>query len=276
MIIEIDVRENKLINLLENKLKEKTILLEKKQLLLADIILKHKDQTIMIERKTINDLAASIGDGRYNEQSFRLDKCNIHNHNIIYLIEGDIRNFKNTNRITQKALYSSLLSLNIFKGFSVLRTFDLEETANEIIFFCEKMIKNEKNNFYYKETNNNVPLNNIIQDNNKCNNEESNNEETNNEQLNTNTYVDVMKQSKKSNITKENIGEIILCQIPSVSKSISKLILSRYKTIKNLIDEYEKDNTIFDDLKMADAKGKERKVNKTALTNIVTYLIENK
>ena len=257
-------------------MKEKTILLEKKQLLLADIILKHKDQTIMIERKTINDLAASIGDGRYNEQSFRLDKCNIHNHNIIYLIEGDIRNFKNTNRITQKALYSSLLSLNIFKGFSVLRTFDLEETANEIIFFCEKMIKNEKNNFYYKETNNNVPLNNIIQDNNKCNNEESNNEETNNEQLNTNTYVDVMKQSKKSNITKENIGEIILCQIPSVSKSISKLILSRYKTIKNLIDEYEKDNTIFDDLKMADAKGKERKVNKTALTNIVTYLIENK
>ena len=138
------------------------------------------------------------------------------------------------------------------------------------------MIKNEKNNFYYKDKNNNVPLNNIIQDNNKCNNEESNNEETNNEQLNTNTYVDVMKQSKKSNITKENIGEIILCQIPSVSKSISKLILSRYKTIKNLIDEYEKDNTIFDDLKMADAKGKERKVNKTALTNIVTYLIENK
>ena len=145
MFIEIDVRENKLINLLENKVFEKNISLEKKQLVLADIILKHNNQTIMIERKSINDLAASISDGRYSEQSFRLDKCQIHNHNIIYLIEGDIRNFKNTTRINQKALYSSLLSLNIFKGFSVMRTFDLEETANLIIHFCEKMIKNSSN-----------------------------------------------------------------------------------------------------------------------------------
>ena len=86
----------------------------------------------------------------------------------------------------------------------------------------------------------------------------------------------VIKQSKKSNITIENIGEIILCQIPSVSKSISKLIISKHKTIRNLIDDYNNDNTIFNDLKMLDGNGKARKVNKTAITNIINYLIENK
>ena len=41
---------------------------------------------IIFERKTLMDLAASIKDGRYNEQSFRLDKEPAHNHNIIYII----------------------------------------------------------------------------------------------------------------------------------------------------------------------------------------------
>ena len=129
MLIEIDVRENKLINLLEEKMQNEKyakIELEKKQLLLGDIILNHNSQRLVIERKSINDLAASISDGRYNEQSFRLEQSSIHNHNIIYLIEGDIRKYKNTSRINQKALYSSLLSLNTYKGFSVMRTFDLD------------------------------------------------------------------------------------------------------------------------------------------------------
>ena len=73
-----------------------------------------------------------------------------------------------------------------------------------------------------------------------------------------------------------NIGEILLCQIPSVSKAISKRVLTEYKTIRNLIEAYEQDNTILNNLKITDANGKERKVNKTAIINIVNYLIENK
>jgi len=170
MLIEIDVRENKLINLLEEKMQNEKyakIELEKKQLLLGDIILNQNTCTLVIERKSINDLAASISDGRYNEQSFRLEQSSIHNHNIMYLIEGDIRKFKDTARISQKALYSSLLSLNTYKGFSVMRTFDLEETANLILHFCEKMIKNEKTNFYFNEEIKPCENNDIIKDNNE-------------------------------------------------------------------------------------------------------------
>ena len=35
-------------------------------------------------------LNSSIKDGRYVEQSHRLTGYNMHNHNIIYLIEGDL------------------------------------------------------------------------------------------------------------------------------------------------------------------------------------------
>jgi crossover junction endonuclease MUS81 len=40
----------------------------------------------IVERKTADDLAASIMDGRYEEQKFRLKCCGINN--VIYLVEG--------------------------------------------------------------------------------------------------------------------------------------------------------------------------------------------
>jgi crossover junction endonuclease MUS81 len=40
----------------------------------------------IVERKTSDDLAASIRDGRYDEQKYRLKNCGINN--VIYLIEG--------------------------------------------------------------------------------------------------------------------------------------------------------------------------------------------
>ena len=73
MLVRIDVRENKLITLLENMLLEKSLKIEiqKEQLTIGDIILEHKDNKLVIERKSVNDLAYSISDGRYMEQSFR-------------------------------------------------------------------------------------------------------------------------------------------------------------------------------------------------------------
>ena len=49
---------------------------------------------ILIERKSLNDLESSIKDGRYSEQSIRLNSSEIHNHNIYYLIEGNIQQEK--------------------------------------------------------------------------------------------------------------------------------------------------------------------------------------
>ena len=66
-----------------------------------------------------------------------------------------------------------------------------------------------------------------------------------------------------------NINEIMLSQIPCVSVNVSKIIMSKYKTIKNLIAELDIDP---DGLKMTDSNGKERKINKSSIENIKIFL----
>ena len=266
MLLKIDCRENNLIPLVESLItsynatnSNNTITLETTNLNIGDIMIiddsdKDNNKNLLIfERKTITDLASSINDGRYTEQSFRLDKCNLHNHNIIYLIEGDIRQYKSYTRINNNVIYSSLVSLNTYKGFSVIRSFDMNETANIIFQTVCKVIKNKfKTNFYYK---------NEIDEANESNSITKSTE-----------YIDVIKQSKKSNINKDNINEIMLSQLPCVSINVSKTIISKFKTIKNLITELDKDSKVLDNLKMTDSKGKERKISKTAIENIKIFL----
>ena len=85
MLIKIDTREKDLYNLC--KLEAENVLFE--TLAVGDIIIydDENNEKIIIERKTLYDLAASIKDGRYAEQSFILNNYTMHNHNIIYLIE---------------------------------------------------------------------------------------------------------------------------------------------------------------------------------------------
>lgn len=96
-----NLKPNETLNAGEN---EKSHKIKKEQLHIGDIVLEDSTgkQILVFERKTLNDLAASIKDGRYNEQSFRLDKEAIHNHNIIYIIEGDIERYNEKKGVYQK------------------------------------------------------------------------------------------------------------------------------------------------------------------------------
>ncbi len=97
MKLIIDSRETKLydecLKLKQTIDNYKKINIESKSLDLGDIIVKDDDDNdkLIIERKTISDLISSISDGRYNEQSFRLNGIEHENHNIIYLIEGALK-----------------------------------------------------------------------------------------------------------------------------------------------------------------------------------------
>ena len=95
MLIKIDNREQELIAEIQQVLSlfdTKEIHIKVEMLPLGDIIISDDEDNdlIIIERKSINDLIASIKDGRYEEQSYRLNGLELHNHNIIYLIEGNI------------------------------------------------------------------------------------------------------------------------------------------------------------------------------------------
>tara|TARA_B100001287_G_C22647912_1_gene513700 strand:+ start:476 stop:1228 length:753 start_codon:yes stop_codon:yes gene_type:complete len=199
--------------------------------------------SIIIERKSLNDLISSIKDGRYNEQSFRLNNYLLHNHNIYYLIEGSIEFIKNDQN--KQMIYSSIFTLSYFKGFSIINSYNITQSANIIIKFIEKLYKeNTKNSFY----NNKID---VI--------EKSKN------------YSEVIKAQKKSNITKENILEIMLMQIPGVSINVAQIISNNFKSLKNLIENLENNPDCLYNLKYLSESN--RKFSKTTINNIKEYLL---
>ena len=104
---------------------------------------------IIIERKTLNDLAASIKDGRYKEQSFRLEKALEENYKVFYMIEGNLDLY--TGCIPKETLVSAMYSL-ISKGFQVLLTKNTKETAFFMVQFFEKNKKCTSETVAYEET----------------------------------------------------------------------------------------------------------------------------
>ena len=87
-------------------------------------------------------------------------------------------------------------------------------------------------------------------------------------------YVSVIKKVKKENITPDNIGEIMLCQIPGISSVTALAIMEQYKNIPNLIKELETNNDCLKDITSTNSKGQIRKINKTSLANIVKFLLK--
>ena len=265
MIIKVDYREAVLLDKINSFLSIKNkenVTVTSENLPLGDIIIcdDNGNEKIIIERKTLSDLAASIRDGRYKEQSFRLNDCSIHNHNIVYLIEGNLASYKpflfGKSPVDKYALMSSMVSISYYKGFSLYKSNSLDESAEWIIQVAYKLGKEGGNAFYShtpnKQTQTQEHVDIVVDSEDK--------------------YSTVMKRTKKHNITPENIGEIILNQIPNVSSAVSIVIMEKFKTIKNLIEVLSNDKTALDGFKTVNKDGKYRKISKTSIQNIYTYL----
>jgi len=273
MIIKIDCREQELIKKCESTIaavpKFKDIKIVTESLPLGDVIINDgTNDCIIVERKSLSDLAASIKDGRYEEQSYRLNGLQHHNHNIIYLIEGDMFRFNTfKERIDKQTLYSAMFSINYFKGFSVIRTNNMDETAMFVCNMVYKLvggIKAGKTPFY-----SNTQINKSI----NKDSEEDNNEDIMTQQQNSEKdYCSVIKKVKKENITPENIGEIMLCQLPGISSTSSLAILSEFKTLPNLIKCIQENENCLNNICTKDSNGKSRKISKTAISTIIKFL----
>ena len=276
MLIKVDNREQDLLKQIQNLVlfipAFKQLKVETAALPLGDIIIyDDNDEKLIIERKCLNDLLASIKDGRYEEQSYRLNGLNHPNHNIYYLIEGDVNKanrFKDNN-IEKLTLYSAMFSLNYYKGFSVMRTLSMEETAIFICNTANKLSKSEKKAYYENKPQVNTVANIITSENGEKSLEgvEQNLESDKD-------YISVVKKVKKENITPENIAEIMLCQIPGISSVTAIAIMDKFKTIPNLINEIQQNDNCLKDISYQNSKGQSRKINKTSLVNIVKFLLK--
>ena len=249
MKIILDERETRLFHLVQEKCQELSldIPIEKKVITLGDIhFVNDEKEVLIIERKSLSDLIASIKDGRYEEQSYRLiNSSGMYRSHIVYIIEGGLSQL--INPVEKKMVYSAMNTLQFIKGFSVVKTSSINETAEWICFNAHKLEKHIGKGLYpwTPETSSNETVAN---------------------------YCSVVKKTKKDNITPENIGEILLCQIPGISSVSAISIMKKFQTISNLIDCVKSDPTCLDNI-ICETKGKQRKLGKNVIQNIITYLI---
>lgn len=311
MKLVIDCREKDLLKQINQQVlfthQFKKIEVVSENLPIGDILIKDdsNNDLVIIERKTIPDLLSSIKDGRYEEQSYRLNGIKHPNHNIMYLIEGDTNNKKYFQKVGKMMFYSALLSLNYYKGFSVIKTQNLTETA---IFICNSLIKIQKNNCLLKQ-----PFYKNIIVNNESNNDDTETDDnlkqdgalikmrkddileiatlSEEEQPEEKDYVHVVKKVKKENVTTNNIDEIMLSQVPGISSTTAIAIIQKFKSIKNIVEScnnFIKEaqpetitkelvcKELFNDIFYINSKGDRRKITKTSINNLYQYLLENK
>jgi ERCC4-type nuclease len=217
--------------------------LSKAVLPLGDIMLKIDDDQpfIIIERKSISDLLASIKDGRYEEQSYRLKNSDeFSTHHIVYLIEGMF-----TFATDKKLVYSAMTSLQFFKGFRVQRTCSLIESAEWIMHLADKTDRDLKKG--------------------KCLAYSSTTGSPEN-------YCTVVKKVKKDNITPENMGEIILCQIPGISANTAIAIMKHTNgSFLQLLEVLKTNPSELENIMVGDKKP--RKISKKLIESLAGFLL---
>ena len=257
MEIKVDQREKKLIS--ELKILNNSDHVKNKfeisisNLPLGDIIICDQGKELLvIERKTYQDLASSIRDGRYIEQSYRLDAYPIHNHNIIYLIEGDIKDARVTLRYVKmeaKTLQTTLFSILYFKGFSVYQTKSVMDTASWVLKISDKIKReNGKRLSYYDPYNKHM----------------------------TEKYNTVIHKIKKDNILPENMAEIVLSQVPMISHKTANIIMNNFSSISDLLNSLKENDNCLDKIIYKTDKGKTRHISKTCISNIKKFLLYSK
>ena len=250
----IDYREKKLLEYFkEHKNKD---YIEKKNLLIGDIVFEYKDKKILIiERKTVKDLIGSITDGRYKEQKYRLLKNNTDN--ILLLLEGEIEEPKYGKK-KKKNILGAIINTLFRDNINIYKTFDIDETCYFIECILNKLIKKETKNFIklLPKINNNLEENKIEK-----------------------AYCETIKLSKKSNLTPKIFNELILLQIPGISKMFIDGIFKKYKSIKELMIIYLDDNInkkdkeiLLKDIKIKTENNKDRKIGPVISKRIYEFL----
>ena len=161
---------------------------------------------MIIERKSIKDLCASITDGRFREQKSRLFDSVKDSSRITYIIEGNtkiqvLEGVEKQNILSQNIINGSILNLIYKHNYRVVQTENKLDTFNNILLLYKKFkngdIKND----------------------------------------NTNQTVELVTKSKKIS---ENKLLNQLCLISGVSSKTANVIITEMKftTIQDIIEMY--------------------------------------
>lgn len=238
----IDNRET-IKNALSEKIEAKTDNLD-----IGDYLIKYNGVVIMIiERKTIADMASSIKDGRYREQKNRLLN-NFHIDKILYLIEGDLTTNNTSysfNKVNKFTIYSSIINCLLRDNIKVFHTTNQTETIDFLVNMYRKIDKQGLTFLKKKYT---------AQQ----------------------SIINTVKPQKKGNVTEETVYLSQLCCIPGVSTKYAKAIINNYEKMylfNKLVDlnEEERIKTISTITYETD-NGKKRKLGTKIAEKINKYI----
>ena len=277
--IYIDIRENKLKDYFvnNNDIKNDVIIKQldlgdiifvKEPLINLDNIFAPENIILIIERKTIDDLRASIKDGRHREQKSRL-MSNYPIEKIYYLIEGNILDYQikyghvNLDK-TLKSLYGSMINTLVRDNLKIIKTIDFEESLYILKLIYQKILKQP--NIFIKKHQVDLTKANLSKDNSSNDNSSYDN------------YASLIKVKKKDNLTPKICQIAQLTQIQGVSNFIATIIIDNYGSLFNLCKKYlELDNEelcckLLVDLPIKTTTGKTRKLGKVLSERIYRFL----
>jgi ERCC4-type nuclease len=266
---------------------------------LGDILFKYQGQPfLLIERKKIPDLIASVDDGRYRNQKKRLLGCGIKRNRILYILEGNI----DQSAGKMKTIFGMIINTLYRDGIPVLFFSNTEETIyflrrikekleNKDVAILESFLKdnlktsnptaNTANTVNDNTGNDNTVNDNTVNDN--TGNDNTGNDNTVNEIINLKEpdnnleYLSTIKMKKKDNLTPTNCSILQLAQIPGISVSVANLIINQYKSISNLVLSYngkeEKDKELMlANIEIGTSTGKKRKMGAILSKRVYQYL----
>ena len=234
------IREKELINILTSK----NIDFKIEQLDLGDIVFKTETEDVLIiERKTVQDLKASICDGRWKEQKMRLLNCGVETRRIMYVIEGNINK---TYNISSNSIIGSLINSMLRDNLKIYKTFNIQETVDFLIRLNDKLKKDI--NIFFKDDNPNKTLK---------------------------DYSTVLSKVKKENLTPTVFYIHLLMSIPRVSENISTVIQNEYSSLVLLIDAFKNSGEcLLENLQYNIKNNKKRRIGKEISKRIYNFSFE--
>jgi ERCC4-type nuclease len=195
------------------------------------------EMKLIIERKTIPDLCASIKDMRYKNQKQSL-LSTYPKEAICYVIEGDIQYCKQSGTvggISIDAIQSCIINTMLRDGIKVFNTKNVTDTCDLIKQIYNRFSKDPDKYFVA------LPL--------------------------TETAV-----VKEKGITPESCYIAQLCQIPGISKKTAEAIAEKHPCMSALFKALSGNSkTAFDGIK-TECKGRQRNISSACVHNIMEFM----
>ena len=237
LILKVDNREGKLKPLFDEQ-KELQVVYE--TLEYGDFQLIHEGETVplfIFERKTLDDLLASIKDGRYKNQKARLLQT-FQPSQLYYIIEGKCSYHPST-KATDKILQSAIINTQLRDKISCFITQNLQDTFHLICGIFTR-VKDDQDKYINVQA-------------------------TTQEQ----TVVMTKNASEPS-----KVFQAMLCQIPGISDKSASVVVEKWQQFKHMYDElivlsHEERNSILDNLKHPSTN---RRLGKRTVEGILKYM----